>query len=230
MGPRGIGTRFTRCARRRLAARKSLVGEISTLTAESEADREDLLNRLKEVDATIAANPSEGFSDELLLQVYRIVNGITPEGAEAPPQWASIKKTGYGWPNDPIFGYQDLNVRLPANYDSEGNLQDKYDHDGDGRPDLAIDDHSIDIGRILGIPGQFALVFAITPLSLGAGYITGRPGLMVLVGGILAYCIVNPITYNLGWLPTEVDPGASPTGRGHRSASPSASACCWAAR
>lgn len=191
-----------------LQQRKTLVGEISTLTEENEATREDLLARLTAIDATIEANPGQGHSDDLLLQVYRITAGIAPEGAESAPGWASIKKTGYGWPNDPIFGYQDFNIRLPADYpENSDTLKPAVDHDGDNRPDLAVTDHAIDIGRILGIPGQYALIFAITPLSLGAGYITGKPGLMVLVGGILAYCVVNPVSYNLGWLPTDVHPG-----------------------
>ncbi len=189
-----------------LHQRGVLLREISTL--QDEAERQAKLDRLAEIDAQIAANPGRGHSDALAKQVYRITAGIAPRDGGAVPTWESIRSTTYGWPNDPIFGYQDFNVRLPASYKKNSDeLIDHVDHDRDGRPDLAIDDHSIDVGRILGIPGQFALVFAITPLSLGAGYITGRPGLMVLVGGILAYVIVNPITYNLGWLPADVDAG-----------------------
>ncbi len=188
-----------------LANRSAVVRELSTLTDETR--RAELLARLAAIDETIEANPSEGHSDALLKKVYQITAGIAPEAATTPPEWESIRDPKYGWANDPIIGYQDLNVRLPANYDKDGNLQAAVDHDSDGRPDLAVTDNSVDVGRIFGIPGQFALVFAITPLSLGAGYITGRPGLMVLVGGILAYVIVNPVSYNLGWLPANVDPG-----------------------
>jgi len=204
-----------------LQDRKVLLGEISTLSKEREAERPAMLEALKEIDATIEANPGKGHSDALILLVYRIVNKISVEEGKhdkdgkpiaasklaQPPEWKAIKGKAYGWPNDPIFGYQDFNIRLPDDYDSKGVLKANVDHDADGRPDLAVSDNSIDVGRIFGIPGQFALVFAIAPLSLGAGYITGKPGLMVLVGGILAYVIVNPVSYNLGWLPAEVGPG-----------------------
>lgn len=207
-----------------LQERKDLVGTISTLPSDQAEERRLMLDQLAQLDAAIAANASSGsgYSKDLLLQVYRITAGISPDAGKVdengepiaadkmapPPDWASIKASGYGWPNDPIFGYQDFNIRLPANYpENSGTLKPLVDHNGDNRPDLAITDHSIDVGRILGIPGQFALVFAIAPLSLGAGYITGKPGLMVLVGGILAYVIVNPISYNLGWLPSNVEPG-----------------------
>lgn len=187
--------------------RKGVLQELSTVSDESQ--RTEMLARLDALDAAIAAHPNEGFSDALVLQVYLITAGLSPDPVnnKPVPGWDSIKKGGLGWPNDPIFGYQDFNIRLPDHRDADGEIKAMYDHDDDGRPDLAVDDHSIDVGRILGIPGQFALVFAITPLSLGAGYITGKPGLMVLVGGILAYVIVNPISYNLGWLPSDVDPG-----------------------
>ncbi len=187
-----------------LTKKKALVRELSTLTDESK--RESMLARLAELDAVISANPPRGFKDEMAVQLYRITSATPPKEGEAPPDWDSIRDIKLGWAEQPLWGYQDLNIRLPAYYDADGHLLEKFDQDRDGRPDLAVTDKQIDVGRIFGIPGQFALIFAITPLSLGAGYITGRPGLMVLVGGILAYVIVNPITYNLGWLPADVDP------------------------
>lgn len=207
--------------RGRALHRKAILrGELSVLRDESL--RPGLLEALAEVEATLAQNPGKGHSDALLKRVYRASAGVSadegkvnadgspwpPESMSPPPTWESIRDPKYGWPNDPIIGYQDLNARLPDHYDASGNLKGLVDHDRDGRPDLAIRDGSIDVGRIFGIPGEFALVFAITPLSLGAGFITGRPGLMVLVGGILAYVIVNPVTYGLGWLPPTVDPGS----------------------
>lgn len=188
-----------------LTKKKALVRELSTLTDESK--REAMLAQLAELNATIEANPARGFKDEMAVQLYRIVSGTPAKAGEEAPGWDSIRDIKLGWAEQPMWGYQDLNLRLPAYYDADGKLLEKFDQDHDGRPDLAVMDKEIDVGRIFGIPGQFALIFAITPLSLGAGYITGKPGLMVLVGGILAYVIVNPITYNMGWLPADVNPG-----------------------
>ena len=70
-----------------------------------------------------------------------------------------------------------------AAFDQNGNgnadpvLTRRVDRNRDGRPDLLITNDSVDVGRILGLPSQFALVFAIAPFALGAGYITGRAGL-----------------------------------------------------
>lgn len=190
---------------RALVDKKRLLRELSTLTDETR--RPTLLASLEQAEATLEANPARGFKDELCILLHHIVHSVPVEEGQDPPAWDAIRSSPLGWAAKPLPGYQDLNFRLPAYYDSEGRLIPHVDHDRDGRPDLAIRDKTIDIGRILGIPGEFALVFAIAPLSLGAGYITGRPGLMVLVGGILAYVIVNPITYNLGWLPPDVTPG-----------------------
>jgi len=81
---------------------------------------------------------------------------------------------------------------------------DGVDRDGDGEPDLILDGEQLNVGRFLGIPPEFALIFAIAPLSLGAGYLTGRPGLMVLAGGVLVSFIINPIAYKWGWLPPTI--------------------------
>jgi len=40
------------------------------------------------------------------------------------------------------------------------------------------------VGRWLGFLDQMKFVFAIAPLSFGAGYLTGRAGLMVLAGSV----------------------------------------------
>lgn len=77
----------------------------------------------------------------------------------------------------------------------------------DANPDGGwLSSDSIDVGRLLGIPLQFQLIFAIAPFALGAGYLTGRAGLYVLAGGILAYLILNPLAYSLGWMPATIDP------------------------
>jgi len=63
-------------------------------------------------------------------------------------------------------------------------------------------------GRAFGIPAQYQLIFAIAPFALGAGYITGRPGLLVLAGGILTYIVLGPFIYGMGWVPETTPAGA----------------------
>jgi uncharacterized oligopeptide transporter (OPT) family protein len=104
--------------------------------------------------------------------------------------------------------YSALGWRLPAEPAADGGgLSARVDRDRDGRPDLILTDTALDAGRALGLPGQFFLVFAIAPFALGAGYLTGRAGLLVLAGGVLAYLILNPVVYQLGWLPATVAAG-----------------------
>ena len=46
--------------------------------------------------------------------------------------------------------------------------------------------------------------WAIAPFALGAGFITGRPGLVVLAGGLLAGFIITPFAFEWGWIPPDV--------------------------
>ncbi len=81
---------------------------------------------------------------------------------------------------------------------------------------LTVNGHKIftneefDAGKLLRLPGQFELIFGLAPFALGAGYITGRAGLLVLAGGILAYFILTPMAYSLGWMPASIDASAAP--------------------
>jgi putative OPT family oligopeptide transporter len=65
----------------------------------------------------------------------------------------------------------------------------------------------VDLGTALGLPKYIPNVWALSLISLGAGYISGKPGLMVLAGGILAYWVVGPLVVMLGWVP--VPPNAT---------------------
>ena len=69
-----------------------------------------------------------------------------------------------------------------------------------------LTDEALDVGAMIasvGIPWPetFDFKWAIAPFALGAGFITGRAGLVVLAGGILAYFVVTPFAYEWGWLP-----------------------------
>ncbi len=70
---------------------------------------------------------------------------------------------------------------------------------------------SFDVGRFLDFPPQLELIFGIAPFALGAGYITGRPGLLILAGGILAYHILTPLAFSLGWMPQTVSAADAPS-------------------
>ena len=60
---------------------------------------------------------------------------------------------------------------------------------------------TVDLNRVLSfIPPSFTNVWALTLLSVGAGYLSGRAGFLVLVGGILSYWIVTPIAIELQWI------------------------------
>ncbi len=117
-----------------------------------------------------------------------------------------------GLPALHLPGYATLNLRLPAETDpvlaatgaAGSHLTERVDRNRDGQPDLVVSNETIDVGRLLHLPDSMLLAFAIAPFAFGAGYLTGRPGLMVLAGGVLAYLVLNPLAYALGWTPATV--------------------------
>ncbi len=63
---------------------------------------------------------------------------------------------------------------------------------------------TVDLSKVLTfVPGSFTNVWALSLMCVGAGYLTGRAGFLVLVGGILAYWFVIPVTLEEGWLASE---------------------------
>ena len=70
---------------------------------------------------------------------------------------------------------------------------------------------ALDMGaalRSFGIPWpeNMSFIWALAPFALGAGFITGRPGLFVLAGGVLAFWIITPVMDWQGWIPGDVAP------------------------
>ncbi len=59
----------------------------------------------------------------------------------------------------------------------------------------------VDLGTPLGMPAYMPNVWALSLLSIGAGFISGRPGLMVLAGGALANWVLAPMVVGMGWIP-----------------------------
>jgi putative OPT family oligopeptide transporter len=62
-------------------------------------------------------------------------------------------------------------------------------------------------GSQLQWPAYMPNVWALSLLSVGAGFISGRPGLMVLAGGVLANWVIAPMVVGMGWIP--VPPGTA---------------------
>ncbi len=109
----------------------------------------------------------------------------------------------------PGYGSIGWTVSAPELQDGE-TLSREYDRDGDNKPDPILTDKSVDVGRWLGLPPTILMVFAIAPFAFGAGYLSGRAGLMVLAGGVLAFFVLNPTAEWLGWTPTTIHPDEVP--------------------
>lgn len=154
--------------------------------------------RLAALEEQIAAvQGAAGFSDGLCRAAHVAASG------EAP--WDSLRGAETGWARAPLWGYQDLGIRMePERKADSQELTVRVDRDGNGRPDLLVTDSLLDVGRWFGLPDEMQFAFAIAPFALGAGYLTGRAGLMVLAGGVLAYLVLNPLAFQFGWTPASV--------------------------
>jgi len=63
---------------------------------------------------------------------------------------------------------------------------------------------TVDLGEIFGVPATFNLILAVSLLSIGAGFLAGRGGLVVLYGTLLNYWVLIPAALLLGWLPGDL--------------------------
>jgi len=159
---------------------------------ESETIPQDVVDRGERQAQRIEAGDLErADADPVALTAYRISQGQA--------EWSDLRSRA--WAQWSLPGYGELGWRLPERRDESGELPDKVDHDGDGRPDLVLENERFHLGRLLGIPDEVALTFAIAPFALGAGYLSGMAGLLVLAGGVLAYLVLNPILFNAGMMP-----------------------------
>ncbi len=163
--------------------------------------------------AAILKSPGAGVSKTVVLLVGVLLAMLVylpvglPEIKTGPKPAEGAEDTRESLP-----GYGDLDWRLaaPATPKTAGanDLQlqewERVDRDEDGRPDLILTHDTIDVGRLVGLPDQVLFVFAIAPFALGAGYVTGRAGLLVLAGGILAFLVLNPFAYAMGWTPESI--------------------------
>ncbi len=58
----------------------------------------------------------------------------------------------------------------------------------------------IDLGTPMGLPAYVPNEWAVSLMALGIGYLAGRPGLVVLLGGILANWIIAPTVVGIEWV------------------------------
>lgn len=63
----------------------------------------------------------------------------------------------------------------------------------------------LDVGGLAHLPAWFAVVLAINGglTSVGGGYITGRAGLVLLVGAVIGHWIITPLVVTQHWMPAE---------------------------
>lgn len=192
---------------RRIAELREEAAALAALSPEHTA----LRTRIAELEQQAASLAAEAPGPpELAVRAYLAEQGQIP--------WTDLRDREAGWATRPLPGYHDLQIRLSREVDPQRQaaleagqeapsvLTTRVDRNRDGRPDLVITDNRIDVGRIVGLPEDFQLIFAIAPFALGAGYLTGRAGLMVLAGGILAYLILAPLAFRMDWLPATVLP------------------------
>ena len=128
--------------------------------------------------ATVLRSPGEGSKKALVLLAGIFVSGLITFFTLAP----EINATFDGL-SIPTFG--SLGIPILS----------------DGAIDL-----SIPFAAALGdlwLP-ELNVTLAIAPFAIGAGFITGRPGLVVLAGGILAYWVITPIAFRQEWVAADV--------------------------
>jgi uncharacterized oligopeptide transporter (OPT) family protein len=181
-----------------LAERGRFVDQMRPLQAEMAVlDPDDDKARLEELKRQIAAIEGQvkELGEEPAKYPAALALGVY-EATEGRRTWDSLRDGRFGWAMSPLLGYQDIGLRLPTRQSGPPS-----DRDGDGRNDLFVTDDRVHVGRLIGLPDQIELIFAIAPFAIGAGYLTGRAGLVVLAGVLLAYLVLNPIAYQFGWLP-----------------------------
>ena len=63
------------------------------------------------------------------------------------------------------------------------------------------------IGTAVGLPAHVPLAVGISFASIGAGLLSGRGGLPFVFGGMLAWWVISPVAFGMGWVPTPADVG-----------------------
>jgi len=135
--------------------------------------------------ASILKSPGAGPAKAIVLLIGMVVGALI----FTPTQLATLfENADLGLANLPVIGAE-------ANPDSNLGF---------------IGNEDINLGHLLGLPPYIEVIFAIAPFALGAGYLTGRAGLFVLAGGVIAYWILNPIVFAMDWYPSHLGPADVP--------------------
>ena len=147
----------------------------------------------------ILKSPGAGAAKSVVLLVGIVVGAVIFLPTALP---SLSKPDGFQFP-----GYGSLGLSLSAEAEDGSSAQIgtdgkadrplsiRVDRDRDAVPDQVVTHDRIDVGRMIGLPDHMQLVFAIAPFALGAGYLTGRAGLVVLTGDVLAYLVLNPLAF-----------------------------------
>lgn len=64
----------------------------------------------------------------------------------------------------------------------------------------------LNLGALMHLPAYFAVIIAVAGglTSFGGGYITGKAGLVMMVGAIIGHWVVTPLVVSRGWMPPEI--------------------------
>ena len=193
-----------------VTARGKVLDELSKANLALSEDPEDDATRATRDALKVALlkfTVAGGFNDTACKTAYLASTGGTEVGATKAVQWTDLRSETCGWAMDPLWGYQDLGWSLPAKMsaDDPAKLSESVDFDGNGLPDLVLNDSTVNFGRLVGFPDSMELIFSISALAIGAGFLSGSAGMMTLLGGILAYLMLTPLAYKLGWMPANLE-------------------------
>jgi uncharacterized oligopeptide transporter (OPT) family protein len=139
--------------------------------------------------ASVLRSPGEGVKKAIVLLVGILIAGTMVWFSQAP---GAFTIPDWNWAYD--FGWPQIAESL-------------------GVPAGIVDHETVNAGawimkseRLAGLwHPAFEFTWAIAPFALGAGFITGRPGLVVLAGGLLAYFVITPVALESGWMPAAID-------------------------
>ena len=200
-------------ASKKLDRKPDFTGFLQSLTDEELAwvdgfDGEEPFRSIDDVEKAAAAE-FPAANAELALAAVQLTDA-GPAGGDGTLAWESLRSKKYGWPQVSLPGYGQLDRVVSGIYDFNENDRE----DGTVINDGVVANDTVNVGRLLyntiGLPKEFQIIFAIAPFALGAGYITGRAGLFVLAGGLLAFFVITPIAFNAGWLPPTVEAEDAP--------------------
>jgi hypothetical protein len=155
--------------------------------------------------------------------IRQACRGSVHEASAGESDWSDLRATSNGWAAKPLWSYADLEIRLPRR-EKPGNppRRTRMATESPTRPrpvrrseprrpaGSAGDREHGGCGPDAAHPGAVPDHLRDRAVRAGRGVHHRRPGLMVLAGGILAYFVLGPLTYAMGWLPSVRAPDQAP--------------------